>query len=378
MSQSVTGLIRQWCEKLRLKQETEEEARATISTAGLPGDKLYEVLYKEWLNDLLADIRGKELKKAGRNPDEHFMSWLRWRVAHPYYVSYRYLDRATRFYGADNALRFVTIIWKQEIAWAKSLRKDENPRIAVVSALFLREAINDTGGVFSRLMELYVKRVAEDPEYPYRPEHDLDPDEIRFLKEHDSLWMPLYLDYGNERYGKRIKEMDRSIMRKLAEKAKGEEERELSATVQRKVAQRLREQPLCEVLTVIARARRLGLSSNDLVRAERAFIKEVEKGRVILKSHSGLPYKEFAEFLERPDIDVSSVASDEEEADLLQPVELLGKHWLDRLPEDFRHLGATKRQNFSLWKDLIIAGKRDLPANYVADYAFLLLDLAES
>src|SRR3546814_17240112 len=75
-----------------------------------------------------------------RRPDDHFLDWVRVRAHKPFHITYRAVAKVARTHDSELAMRLANISWHQEIAWAQRLRGDGNPRVAVLSPLFLRDA----------------------------------------------------------------------------------------------------------------------------------------------------------------------------------------------------------------------------------------------
>src|SRR3546814_10157785 len=140
MHSAITDILRSRVTALTIRSETLRAAQEIAAAAGLPGNDAADRLRREWLNDLVSDRDSQERDRASARPDDHFLDWVRVRAHKPFHITYRAVAKVARTHDSELAMRLANISWHQEIAWAQRLRGDGNPRVAVLSPLFLRDA----------------------------------------------------------------------------------------------------------------------------------------------------------------------------------------------------------------------------------------------
>lgn len=372
MRGTITDVIRERAAALAVSAEAVREAQSLAAAAGLPGNDAGERLRREWLNDLVSDPEHEERARASAQPDAHFMEWVQTRVRNPFHVTYRAVGKVARKQGDDIAMRMVNITWSQEIAWAQRLRLDDNPRVAVLSALFLREASSDPAKLFVEIANTYETALSEEPGYVSSVNHALTPEEIR-SGAGDALWNPLFLQYAGRAYAEVLNAMARSRLEALAARARRDEETDRARMAVQDMVRRLRLHPLSRLVGVISATAELGLGSNDLLDLESRFLAEVERGEIKIDGNDVPIYRLLIGFVRRNAGDVGAPLSGEQAALLVARVDTLGQRWIDRLPADFKPLNATRKANFEGWKADVLSGLRPPPLDPVLDYGFYLV-----
>jgi hypothetical protein len=369
---AIAQIARDRAAALQVSAETVAEARKVVATAGMLGVDAAERLRKEWFNDVFGDRDNRDFKAASADPDGHFLEWLRERVLNPFHVTYRAVERAARRHGAEAAMKLATVVWQQEVAWAQRLRRDRNQRIAVLSAMFLREAVSNPFKAFGRIADAYADALTDDPDYARSACHDLTPSEIRERPEsHD--WTPLFLRISERAYRDILSEMSRTKLEALAERAARDEAKDLATLGTRRAAVSMLKSPLSRMAGVISSAIAAGLDSNDLVTAERRFAERLASGAIELPKGAFIPYREFLDFVAAEGAVAEPPLESEEELRIAR-VDCLDMAWLDqRVPEDFARFGALRKEKFENWKADVVAGVRPGPIDPVSDYGFFLI-----
>jgi hypothetical protein len=369
-SEAAMEKLRRRAAKLVVAPAAMEEALRVVQSAGFKDAKDCDRLRKEWFNDVMADETDDDYTQAARNPNRHFLDWLRKRVQQPFHVSYRQINKVARTFGTEVSLVMASR-WRQEIAWAHRLRLDTNDQIAVLAGIFLRDAKRDPGKLFVAMAESYVTAVAEDPFYANHPNHNLNEDEIREASVNGGF-NPLFLRVAQKLYYTILDKMSSVEREAVARKARQEEVTELKRLKVRRMVGYLHRFPLrhrCSVLFSV----RSKLSSNDMVLAERAFLDGLLDGSIPFDQtdEHRLPSL-FTQWLATAAFP-ADLQSDQEIEDRRDAVLSLGMAWVEKLPLDLKNIGGTKRSLFNQWRAAILAGKRLPPADPLVDYAMYLL-----
>lgn len=375
MSSSAADIIRARAAALSVSPQIVAQVGETAREAGFPDAAAADRLRKEWLNDLVADLSDEHFRPAAKDPDSHFLEWARQRVREPFHVTYRAVDRVSRLYGSEAGLQLVTVTWPREIASAQRLRKDENQRVAVLAALFLRGALQEPGEMFRKLADTWAAATAESPSLASSGD-ERSPQEIR-LSPDPLPWTPLFLRIADKTYGNAVTDMSRSKLEALAERAARDEDRDLAKIAAARSAAHARRSPLSRMPGVISRAAALGMESNVLLDAERDFLARLELGEIPLLPGTALPYREFIGFLEAGSLRCAAPATKEDEAARRGRVDLLvrsrAKGWIDSLPREFGDFGARRKDRFEQWHLQVAEGVRPAPVDPVVDYGHFLI-----
>lgn len=355
-----------------------EEARIAADASGMREPDAAQRLYREWLNDLVAVHGGLQFQAAARDPQGSFLGWLASRLANPWHVSHRAHAAVRARHGDEVAILIGGVRWPQEVAWAQRMRGDDNDRVAFLAEMWLQAARRDPAKLFKGVADLYVAEAALDPSYASNPAHLLSDQEILDGEEDVCHWRPLWLRFSEREFGRLVNATPRARLSVLAQRVREAEWRDRRARGHARQAEALRRWRPATMVAVLEAAIAHGLSSDDLVAAERDFVSEVERGGVDLTSVPTPAWRVFARRLGSW-AGLSSAPSDVERAQRIEAIHALPPSWADRMPDDLHVVGATDHRRLMMWFDAVaVTGARTPPEDPAVDYAMWLLEAARS
>lgn len=371
-------LLRKRVEALQFDEGVFIEADKIIQASGMKLTDASKILWREWLNDLVATTHTAEFRRASGNPKEHFLSWVAERAKKPFHVTYRAIDAVERRFGSDLASRYAHIVWPQEIAWAQRLRLSENPNIATRAAMFLREIEGNPARLFSKIADLYADAIAK-VGYTDSPAHELSPNEIRFNQVVPEF-NPLFLKYASRQYTALLNNMTRERIELLGSRAAKDEKQDRSIIMARKVVTTTKRFPMRRLPNVISLAKSLGLNSNQLFQLETSFLNKMEAGEIELEQGLNSPHIAFVTALtndkDREELLALAPALNIDQVSCLWEVAHLdGRRWVNDLPESFSKWADISRQEVEKWQLAIVEERREAPIDLISDFAFWLLDV---
>jgi len=368
-------LLRRRVAALALPEGAMREAEEVVAAAGMRLPGAAEELRKEWLNDMVASTDAAEFRHASRDPGRHFVGWASERAKNRFHVTWRAVDAVARRLGADVASRLILVVWPQEIAWAQRMRLSENPVIATKAAMFLRETEGGPAKTFSRIADIY-SEAAVRAGYLDSPAQDLSPSDIRFGASLPDF-NPLFLRYAARSYAQIVGSMPRDKLEKLAARAARDERHERAEASSASAVASARRFPMRRMLSTVTVAAGLGLSSNELVLAEEAFLARAAAGRVEIdeggrRSLQSAFVAAIADPLTRAGLFEEAPLPDFDESQTLWEIANMDRRWLAALPESYSkwsHRFATVMES---WQSDIVHGRREAPYDPVCDFGFQL------
>lgn len=368
-----TKLLEKRVAALGVSNGTVEQASGICHENGMRGSDLGNTLRKEWLNDILAS-GPEEFRQASVDPDANFLAWVKIRSKNRYHVSFRKLAAAQEIYGSQWSVKLHTFIWPQEIALAQRCRLSDNPTLATLSAMFLREAEKDPGGVFADICEIYINKFMESG-FDYSPIREMKVPDIRFLPEIPND-LAVFQQYAAAKYEELLEGISREKLEFLAEKAADEEIRDRNLLACRESVVIAREHPLRRMVSVISSADLHKLKPNELYQIEEVFLSELASGKIDIQVGSGSPYGPFiAYFCDKSkreevlgELSLDLDVLDERQWDIAN----LTYDWLERLPTDYRKWKKHWKLLMEQWQTEIIEGNREIPMDPVSDFGFFL------
>ena len=357
-------------QRLKLQDDgTMSEAAFILQQAGVIDADSAKRLFKEWVNDVVRLLGEPVFDRAAADPDVAFLSWVRSRSDDPYYVSHRAREVARIKHGEEAAMLFSAVRWRQEIAMAKRMRASDNDRICVLAELWLQAARRDPYRLFDGIVDIYAANGIYDLSYTNATFNMLSVSQIESGTEDDCYWNPLWLRYAEREFGKPLNKMHPSQLIKLAESQRKAEQKERSERGWARQAAVLRHTRPALMVSVLTASLRLGLTPDDLLKAETQFINAVEVGTIDLARIPGSSWRIFVEYL-RSEVWVAELPDEEERERRISVVEELGPYWPNALSEDLKSLGATDFRTFLAWKnDIVYTQEREPAADPVLDFA---------
>lgn len=377
-SKAVTRVMLERVARLAVREETRAKARSRVAAQGLAGLDAGR-LEGEWKSDVLAcpgpDGRPDErlLDEVAGDPDSAFLEWLEGRLAEPYAVSYRFHQRALKRLDPEDANKFYSVVWDQEIAWARRLRSDASPKVAVLAQMFLRQVLMDSGQEFLTLASIY-GQLGTDLAYRDAVEHEYTADQIRAGMGSPSFG-PIFLRLYGQSKAERVDRMKPNELEALAGFARKAEADEMLRLAGGRAARTARRTPLSHLTGVISTAIEVGLDSDGLVFAESAFLAAIESGAVPVPLTVGLPYTEFLQWLRTAEIPRprEDAVHPGRQAGLLE-VLARPQRWIERLPPEYKSLGGDSVSVYRDWISPLAVGEREPPSDVLVDYGFHLVE----
>lgn len=367
-------IVTEAVKSLKVSPQTVAEATEMLGDADITEKDAFLKFYREWVNDVLILLGRPQFNIARCEPDKSFLLWLDRRLNDPFHVTLRAHDAVRAEFGDELALLFSEIRWTQEIAWAKRMRGSDNDRIVMLAELCLKAARRDPAKMFRELVWVYVNEAAMDIAYKESPFHMLEERDILNGTVEDDHWRPLWLRFAEKAFGKSISAMSRAQMTAVTEKIRESEWKERTARIRYGQADKLRSQRPCLMNAVLTMAIEQGLSSDDVVFAEKEFIALVEKGEIDLSNSPQPAWRLFMNQLSGWAETAPSPAEDERRL-RLATVRNLSPAWSDTLPENFLVLGGDDQVNVIEWYEAIVeTGERMPPLDPVVDYGMYLLE----
>lgn len=370
---SRTRLLEKRVAALSISNDVIEEASNICQDNGMRGSGLGNLLRKEWLNDILVSS-SEDFRQASSDPDTHFLNWISVRSKNRYHVTFRKIEAARETYGSSWTTRLYGFIWPQEIALAQRCRLADNPLLATLSAMFLREAEGNPGEVFSAICELYINKFMETGS-DHSSIREMKVSDIRFLDEiPDEL--ALFQQYAAAKYDERLSGMSADKLQALADLAANDEIKDRNLLACRESVVIAREHPLRRMIPVISSADLHRLTPNELYQVEEVFLDRLDGGRIDVQVGSGSPYGPFIGFFadenNRNDV-LGTLALDVEVLDQQQwEIANLSYEWLNDLPTDYRKWRKYWRPLMEQWQTAVVEGDREIPMDPVSDFGFFL------
>lgn len=352
-----------------------EAAAVAAASHGVRDPDAAQRLYREWVNDTVMTVSTAWFRSVARDPDGAFLSWTEERLADPYHVSCRAHDTARAAHGEEAALLFSRVRWRQEVAWARRMRGSDNDRIAVLAETWLVAARRDPAKLFRGVMDTFAAEGLADPVYAASAFHLLSGDEILDGRVDDQHWRPLWLRFADREFGRSVNGMARAQMAQLAARARESEWRERVARSRSRQACAVRARRPSLMLAVLRAAAENGLSSDDLVQAEAAFVLGIETGDIDLAAHPRSAWQVFA--LRLPAWAGRADPPDtEERARRADALDQLTPGWAAALPGEFQDAGASQRRLLAWFDAVALDGTRTPPADPCVDYGMWLVEAA--
>jgi hypothetical protein len=365
LKRAVTSLV--------ITGDTMKMISSLATSKGFGGSEAASQLYREWVNDLVVDYAGPSFKAAAKMPDATFLAWAQARIDDPWRVTPRAHMPLIRLYGEEAVALFITVRWKQEVAWARRMRASDNDRITLLAERWLRETRKDPTTMLSEIISLYVKGVALEAEYSESDRHLMSEDEILDARPDDGGWRPLWLRLAEREYGKRVTELPRQHLGLMATKVRETEWKERTERVRHQMADNLRKHRPSLMVGVLSVAANLGISSDDLVVAEHLFIKEIEEGTLDPTMNQGPLWRTFLLRLSSA-TGISPFPTPEEETRRMTLIEQIAPSWMENLPGDLRRMGAAVKSNLLSWFDAILTQGRQVPLDPTVDFGLWLME----
>jgi len=345
-----------------------DEARKRCEGHGLD----VSVLHNEWINDTLSSQPAYEM--ALEDVPKSFLAWVDRKIEDPFLLPAMASKVASLRLDHD-AMRFCTIVWPQELAWAHRLRRSEDAVVAILSDGFLRRARKDVMSQFKALFPVYLV-ACEEFDYLRSQVHDLTPEQIR-LGMGDNNFDPVFLRYARSAFESLVsKLMERDEIDKIVESVRNSEVKEVQKILRSKTAQLMERSRLTRMISIIRTAMDIGLDSDRLDLAYVSFLQEIENGAVHLDVNGGLPDGEFRAWLRVQKFKRMTMpetfrtnAADESLGEIVRaPI-----GWVDRLPQEYLDLGGRTPRIFQEWLSPIVKDIRSAPRDFVLDYGFHLV-----
>lgn len=338
--------------------------------AEITGDSNQSVrLHREWLNDVLSLHGGVVYADAIRDPARAFLGWLEERVRDPYHLSHRALSGARQKVGPDHALILFSVRWSQEVAWARRMRGSEHDRTACLAGLWLAAAGREPLRIFGSVVDCYGPAL-EDITYRDGGLHDLTATMIENGSLQSPPWTPLWQRSAEALFGATLAgdpARVRTAARQVRAKAAADH---LAAECDRRVTALRRSRPSLSPSVLMSLTRR-GLSSDDVVAAEQAFLDQVGSGQITCERGSD-GTGEFLAFAVRW-ADAVAAPDGAEALARRSAVAALSLAWARRLPEAWKVIGCADPDRLRSWCRAIMEGERTPPLDPMLDYGVWLV-----
>lgn len=376
-SKQKASLISKRVSALAFSERVFVDAEKIVTRLGLKLPGAAKELWKEWLNDLVATTNTAVFRAAARDPGGNFLEWLKVRATRRFHVTWRALEKLSRTFGPEIATRFISIVWLQELAWAQRMRLFDNPHVATKAALFLRETEGNPSKTFSALAEIYADVATRLSDFD-NPAQELAPESIRF---DDDLpdFTPLFLQYASKAYKDVLSRMDRSMIQKLADRARSDELSERDLETAREMAATTRLFPMRQVTSVITAAISFGIGPNELFLIENAFIDRIERGETRIERGVRTPQTIFltaiADRKNRKMLVSASISPEIDPTADIWEIARIDRRWLDCLPSGYRVFPGL-RDLLEQWKLEIVEGRRNIPYDRISDFGFFITGAA--
>lgn len=361
---------------LAVPASTMEEACRAAEASGVREPDTAQRLYREWVNDLVALMGGPQFQAAARDPQAAFLGWLTRRLGSPWHVSHRAHASVRARHGDEAAILIGGVRWDQEIAWAHRMRGSDNDRVAFLAEMWLKAARRDPAKLFRGLADVYAAEAAMDAAYVSSPAHLLSDAEILDGSADEDHWRPLWLRFAEREFGRLVNVTPRARLTALAQQVRESEFRDRTARKHARQAEALRRWRPALMVSVLGTAVSRGLSSDDVVAAERAFVGEVEGGRLDVCAEPNPAWRIFARRLVSWS-GACEAPGPEESARRVEAIQGLPPSWTDRLPEDFVALGARDHRRLMEWfQSVAVNGSRTPPEDAAVDYGMWLVEVS--
>lgn len=372
---SYTDLLKRRIKTLDISKEKIEEAEKIALNNGYKDQNIGNILKIEWLNDILKSKKKNVYLIAAKNPEEHFINWIKERTKNKYHVTYRSFDLIEKEFGTNIAIKMLHEIWPQEIAWAQRLRTDNNPVTSTKCAMFLREVESNAGKIFEKIALIYTEKFS-DINYYKNPAHNLSPEQIRFNNEIPNF-TPLFLYYASTEYSAKLKKMTKEKLELYSKIAEKDEINEKKYILNTKSINYIKEHPIRQFPTIINAAISMNITSNQLFNIENEYILNLEKGNEILDNSSSIPIASFLLYLtnnkDNQEIKNKNIKNNIEKDDIIWTIINLDRYWVKKLPSYFKKYNLQLEEKFNNWKEDISKEKREPPYDIISDFCFFLM-----
>lgn len=365
------NLLRKRVSRLQLAPETMAKAESVLAETALSMAGAAEQLRKEWLNDLVASTDAGAFSHATRDPDNHFLAWLKDRARNPFHVSYRAVDSLAQRLGPEIAARVALVIWPQEIAWAQRFRVSENPVTATKAAMFLREAVGNPSRLFGKIADLYGDALIKSS-YSDHIAHDYSPIDIR-LEPDMPEFSPLFLTYAARSYSDLLLEMPREKIEALANRAHKDEMNDRGLIEAQNALEKIERFPMRRMQSVVSLSISLGLTPNSLFLAETGFLSLLKDGEISIVDDavatfasllsSDIDRERLIHLGDKPTIDAEEIQ---------WGIAHLDKNWLSKLPSSQQKEGKSLLPYMEKWQFAIVEDQRETPYDPISDFCFFL------
>jgi len=291
-----------------------------------------------WLQSLVSEWKTDQIASGGLpdDPDTDFLSWLTLRCQTPFYVSPRAVRKAVVTHGPALTNEFVSVRWKQEVAWAHMMRASDNTRIIFLAATWLRSAQLNPAKSFLEMLDIFSR--LNDPAYRKSPNLNLSVDEI-FGSRTQGEWRPVWIRHAEQCFGKAASAL--RLTPAYLDMVKESRDQGLEM-IRRKSgeqhAERIAQLRLARSYMTWRKAALLGLSSNDLLQTRDDFLDCIRDGRLMPEA---APLMQFVRFIgERHSRD---------RGEWLPEDDWCSPDWRDGLPEELRQMASPRSVVFRRW-----------------------------
>lgn len=346
--------------------------RATCLAAGWKEADAGDRLHKEWLNDMISLGGNRRASEAAADPNARFSAWLDARLETPYHVSHRTHATVCAKHGDGACLLFSEVRWSQEVAWARRMRESDDDRIVVLAETWLGAARRDPSTVFKGIVDLYVADGVEDDGYRDSSLHMSSEADIAAMEPDPPGWRPLWLRFAEREFGRLMGGMPQSKIAAVAAHVRQSARRKAISAERGEVVARLRRTRVALMMSVLSESAKRGMTSDQLLGAERAFLSDVEGG-VVDPSADGLPpWRTFLSGIDRWDMGEPDADADEWER-RTEAMRDLAPAWTDGLPDWFGRVGGCEHARLLAWYAERTQSGRIPPGDPAIDYGMWLL-----
>lgn len=358
--------------------EAAQQVRASAKAKAKESRLDEEVLWTEWINDVLDEWRdteafaGADGKTVRDDPGAAYLRWLEERLRNPFRVPARIVQATCRKLGATKGMHLALVLWGQEVAWAQRRRRSDDQELAVLSHIFVLAAMKDPAKTFTRLSAYYDDAMLV-LSYAHAPEHRYQPWQIRAGMGAEDF-VPVYMRFARSELAGNVERLTRQELAAAAKSARELEEAEMRDEVRNRVLTSLAGVTLSRLTGVISVGLQCGLGADDLIHAESLFVAAISAGKVPIPVDTRLPYPQFISWLR-----VGNFKAKEKAAtlpDRRRELKLLTsrpRRWQQELPSEYQELGAGDPDLFHRWIQPIVGGERVIPEDLVVDYGLFLV-----
>jgi hypothetical protein len=333
---------------------------------------IFKYLKREWINEVFSLGRqSEEFQTILSHPSSHFYAWTVERVKNPFSVSSRIVHKLSKKYGFEFVSMMEKIRWKQEISWARKMRSDHDKVVCILSAIFLISAKKNPNKYFEYITDTAFD-ILEDENFFENDMLNMREDEILSSDFSSHDWTPIFLRFSKKHFESIISKMSDQKIEFAAKKACEDFANERYFEDLDKNLNLVNRFPLSSRLLVAMRARKMDITSNELVECEKQFKNDLKNKKYIQDINKTID-QDFISWLRTAPIK-EVILDRKQKKQFKQNVSIINSYWIDNLPSDLKDLGGEGREIFSKWRSQVLSEQREPPIDPVTDYLFYLIE----